>query len=994
MSSFSSRTPRATDDGALSSRSAYLHPLSYDGSGIRIAPSRSSSLRRTSSLTDLDKEFAGVVEGIIGSESPMTERTERRRAVSSFYGRRGEEDSQSVDSVPASEEAARPRPGGRRGAAASTYYSMSSIGPNDSASNIGSSDYASRRSGLSGSGTQIVPSTMSYRRAESNSLLGDSHSGPTTTTRATPLSPTTRSATSMTMTSSSGYYTESDGLTSVSRRSPDTFTSATGTTTTGAGLSRRSEVRRRTPRTASRTFTSLSRTVGTTTGTGTGSAPSESDKENETVTASGTVTATGTAGASATNTNGQTEKTGSWDACDTSCWSSLGDGSYTASSFSYSFSPATSRTRTLSQTGTPSSYTRSSQGSTSVGRSESDITRTRTPSRAATSSEEDVFMTPSASTRTSFYSAKSPPRSPTPTPATPTSTTYLTAERAPSSPQSTLYESAAEPTPSEPDTEFVTAESPSTPPATEYGTAQCWCPTSSEPEEEEMIIETDSVTTPLLTPTPLDQSEVESIVASSLSVETPIVVSPSETEDEEMSLPDEISELTRSPTISLHSTTPSIQDEDADADAVSLYAPSVVPTIPDELDYAAGFPLPPSVAETESLLSSPRSEPPPPPSVAPSTPTTVSTPIVVEDVPPEMESVPRQISTPTSGLTPTPDISFARSPEESTPRMGSLSLSSVSSPMVVSPSSVSLLSSPVLVSASSVSLLSSAPSSLTASVSTPTPSSLTSSPTPSISESAHEGSPPPPPPPPSEPVSDVARSVPSRSDGYESSVLMPSPSIQSSIPMPEGADKSFETSFMRPSMSEMHTEDVPASPFEPPAASPAPAPALVPPSPTPELAPPSPRPESQVVSLASLGDSPIQVHLSPPTLSIGTEISTTSTPTQESTATVSSLTTLSSMPRVVTLSRSPSSVSAISSVSLSSSIFYPRSIYDEEEEEPIVEDFKYLMSPATVPSLLSSRHSRSPSSDRTISPRTVPTLLSEREESLIVGHIFFGNYWV
>ena len=108
-------------------------------------------------------------------------------------------------------------------------------------------------------------------------------------------------------------------------------------------------------------------------------------------------------------------------------------------------------------------------------------------------------------------------------------------------------------------------------------------------------------------------------------------------------------------------------------------------------------------------------------------------------------------------------------------------------------------------------------------------------------------------------------------------------------------------------------------------------------------------------------------------------------PTQESTVTVSSLTTLLSMPSVVTLS----SVSAISSVLLSSSISYLRSIYREEEEEPIVEDFKYLMSPATVPSLLSSRHSRSPSSDRTISPRTVPTLLSEREESLIVSHIFF-----
>ena len=54
----------------------------------------------------------------------------------------------------------------------------------------------------------------------------------------------------------------------------------------------------------------------------------------------------------------------------------------------------------------------------------------------------------------------------------------------------------------------------------------------------------------------------------------------------------------------------------------------------------------------------------------------------------------------------------------------------------------------------------------------------------------------------------------------------------------------------------------------------------------------------------------------------------------------------------------------------------------------MVEDFKYLMSLATVLSLLSSRHSRSPSSDQTILLYTVLTLLSEREESLIVSHTF------
>ena len=93
------------------------------------------------------------------------------------------------------------------------------------------------------------------------------------------------------------------------------------------------------------------------------------------------------------------------------------------------------------------------------------------------------------------------------------------------------------------------------------------------------------------------------------------------------------------------------------------------------------------------------------------------------------------------------------------------------------------------------------------------------------------------------------------------------------------------------------------------------------------------------------------------------------------------------MPSVVMLS----SVSAISSVLLSSSISYLRSIYREEEEEPIVEDFKYLMSPATVPSLLGPRHSRSPSSDQTISPCIVLTLLSNWEESLIVSYTFLGT---
>lgn len=52
----SSHHTRAADDGSVSN-SSYLHP----GDPSVIAPSRSSSLRRTSSMTDLDEEFQTAV---------------------------------------------------------------------------------------------------------------------------------------------------------------------------------------------------------------------------------------------------------------------------------------------------------------------------------------------------------------------------------------------------------------------------------------------------------------------------------------------------------------------------------------------------------------------------------------------------------------------------------------------------------------------------------------------------------------------------------------------------------------------------------------------------------------------------------------------------------------------------------------------------------------------------------------------------------------------
>jgi hypothetical protein len=400
-------------------------------------------------------------------------------------------------------------------------------------------------------------------------------------------------------------------------------------------------------------------------------------------------------------------------------------------------------------------------------------------------------------------------------------------------------------------------------------------------EEEEMV----EVGTESCIETPIEELSIESpAVLSDVTPDSPIAVEPTEESEEsipeesipEESIPEEISTLTRSPTISMFDETPSIRDEDA----VSLYAPSIVPTIPDDLEYAVSLPLPPSVAETESLLSSPRTEVPPSPSPSPSTPSTITTPLIVEDVPPESTEAP---------------------------------VSSVSeSRLSFEASSSSPPPSPVIEPPSIPSLLTTVSSTTTESESTPTPSSVSSTSSESVSVPSQT-------PPPS---SLLARSVPSRSDGYDYSFLMPSPSMHSSVPIPEGADKSFETSFLRPSfsMSDVPSEEV----------------ATVPPK---------------------------------------SEVSTISTPTMESTGTLSV-----SRDVTVSLARSPSSVSTISSLSMNSSVFYPRSIYDEEEEE---EDSKFLPSPATMPTLMSTRRSITPSSDRTASPPTVPTLLSTREVTVV-----------
>ncbi|KAI6145311.1 hypothetical protein BKA82DRAFT_4312648 [Pisolithus tinctorius] len=182
---------RTTDDGAVSNQS-YVYP----GDPRVIAPSRSSSLRRTSSLTDLDAEFASAVSrarnakpglgfamslvgGILGDGSPVT--------VSS--GPRLGRDVR-VTPPPSAKTKARPL----SDVSDDAFFSAASKTSSDprssffSMSSTSTSDRDRTTTGLitdetafeltsGGSNTQIVPSTLSYRRTESNSYLGDSHDG-------------------------------------------------------------------------------------------------------------------------------------------------------------------------------------------------------------------------------------------------------------------------------------------------------------------------------------------------------------------------------------------------------------------------------------------------------------------------------------------------------------------------------------------------------------------------------------------------------------------------------------------------------------------------------------------------------------------------------------------------------------------------------------------------------------------------------------------------
>jgi len=212
--SFPPHHTRTTDDGAVSNQS-YIYP----GDPRVIAPSRSSSLRRTSSLTDLDEEFASAVSRarnakpglgfglslvggvILGDGSPVT--------VSSGPRLGGE-----VRVTPPPSGKAKTRPlsdisddnffsaGSRTSSSeprttTNSFYTMSDSSTSSSDARPTTTgtitDEAAFEFTSGGSNTQIVPSTLSYRRTESNSYLGDSHDGSYTYSSYTSSSPSSLS---------------------------------------------------------------------------------------------------------------------------------------------------------------------------------------------------------------------------------------------------------------------------------------------------------------------------------------------------------------------------------------------------------------------------------------------------------------------------------------------------------------------------------------------------------------------------------------------------------------------------------------------------------------------------------------------------------------------------------------------------------------------------------------------------------------------------------
>jgi hypothetical protein len=221
---------RASDDAAIEGGRTGRACLNVGASSLEphvmIAPSRSSSLRRTSSLADLDKEFKSILTDIEDAKSSSTRTASSVGNIGGYLSAR----SSTLASDDIDHDSKRDP--------TSTFYSMSEGSqtfstPSTPRSQQPTTSYSTSGLGF-GTGTRIVPSTLSLRSSASNSLLGDSHSGV------------------------SSSYASSQSSSSVSR---------------GTGLARTKEVRRRTPRKTSRSV-SISSVSST-------KIPGESDKEND-----------------------------------------------------------------------------------------------------------------------------------------------------------------------------------------------------------------------------------------------------------------------------------------------------------------------------------------------------------------------------------------------------------------------------------------------------------------------------------------------------------------------------------------------------------------------------------------------------------------------------------------------------------------------------------------------------------------------------------------
>lgn len=937
---------RSTDDGAISSR-GFLHPL--ESRGIEITPSRTGSLRRTSSLTDLDARFASLIDfgdSSVRTRDGLSARGSISRFSARWSGTRSREGSE-IESYTSSDVGdSVSQVGAVRRVPASTFYSLSS-GSSSASSSFRTATSVQPlmepplRSPVYSEGTEIVASTLSLRRPDSASLLGDSHSG-SAMSPADLLSPTTptRSA------ASSGIISPPRTSRTRTMSPTQSYSSYTGTThrtpeslyTSTSGLSRRSEVRRRTPRTSSRTYSSP-RTVSSSARSGTGTIPSESsDKENE---------PEETEDQSSRKTRSETAESETGEVVESSDWTSLDSRSYTTTSYDYSRLPST-REPTESER-----YTESERFS---------------ESEPAGSEGEDIFHTPTPSSRTSnsYHSAQSPPGTPTPSILTipteydtaeiaPSSTAFDTAEICPSTPPSTEYTTADVCPSTPPSTGYTTAElCPSSPPSTDYLTAECRC----IPSEPSLRTEISS-----LSPTPsiselLSEKQVEDVASLYSPSEVPTI--PSVIEESEIPLPvseDEsllgdksVRESTASeqapstPTsgsaVALSSSLPPpspIVDAPSRMSLLSSASESTIPPSP-VVESASGPSLLPSIASSVTGSDAPQKTPSEMSSLSsiPRTASESAAPHSPSSEPSLLTTIPRTASE--SAVPPAPpselsllsgdQVSSAAKSSEGVPpsemsllSSGQASSAARSAKGLVSPLDSSLLSSVSSATPESASTLTpTSESSVTPIPSTPTfesriPSELTASPSirpisltlPSLPSFISS---------PTSPSSASSLSVHTESDRtpksksmyvpshtsapseptvseYDSSILAPSPSMQS-LPTPEPVDVSFETSFFRPSGSEVFSEQE-HSPFWP---------------------------KGQEVSDKS-----------------------TATPSSVSDTTIS-------FGRTVTVTRTPSTISSVSVDSYRSSILYPKSIWEEE-----------LSSPSTEPTLLSSR----PSTPRPVS---------------------------